>query len=54
MQPYAQGAVVTTSFFTKAAILEASEATKKPIVLVNGLEFATVLARLGLADLDNG
>ena len=47
LQPYAHGAVVTTSFFTKAAILEAAEAAKKPIVLVNGLEFAAVLSRLG-------
>ena len=49
LQPHAQGAVVTTSFFTKAAIAEATEATKKPIVLVNGLEFAAVLSRLGQA-----
>lgn len=49
LQPNAQGAVVTTSFFTKAAIIEASEVTKKPIVLVNGLDFAAVLSRLGQA-----
>jgi len=47
LQLHAQGAIVTTSFFTKAAIIEAAENTKKPIVLVNGIEFATVLARLG-------
>lgn len=47
LQPHAQGAVVTTSFFSKAAITEASEATKKPIVLINGLEFAAILDRLG-------
>jgi hypothetical protein len=47
LQPYAQGALVTTSFFTKAALAEASEVTKKPIVLINGLEFAEVLWRLG-------
>lgn len=51
LQPHAQGAVVTTSFFTKAAVVEASEAAKKPIVLVNGLEFAAVLARLGQAQI---
>jgi len=47
LQPHAHGAVVTTSFFTKAAMAEAAETTKKPIVLVNGLEFAAVLSRLG-------
>lgn len=47
LQPHAHGAVVTTSFFSKAAITEASEATKKPIVLVNGLEFAAILDALG-------
>lgn len=47
LQLHAHGAIVTTSFFTRAAILEATEATKKPIALINGVEFATVLARLG-------
>jgi len=54
LQPHAQGAVVTTSFFTRAAIAEASEATKKPIVLVNGLELAAILSRLGQANLGDG
>jgi len=52
LQIHAHGAIVTTSFFTKAAILEAAEATKKPITLVNGVEFATVLARLGRQEAD--
>lgn len=52
LQPHAQGAVVTTSFFTKAAIAEASESTKKPIVLVNGLDFAAILSRLGQANIN--
>lgn len=52
LQLHAHGAIVTTSFFTKAAILEATEATKKPIVLVNGVEFAAVLARLGRQEAD--
>ncbi len=52
LQPHAHGAVVTTSFFTKAAMAEAAEKAKKPIVLVNGWEFAAVLARLGRLDLD--
>jgi hypothetical protein len=43
LQPQSHGAIVTTSFFSRAAILEATEGTKKPIVLVNGLEFAAAL-----------
>jgi hypothetical protein len=38
LQPYARGAVVTTSHFSKAAELEASETGKLPIVLVDGYE----------------
>jgi len=38
LQPYARGAVVTTSHFSRAAVLEASEAGKLPIVLVDGYE----------------
>lgn len=49
LQPTANGAVVTTSFFTQAAIIEAREVTKKPIVLINGFEFSSVLARLNQA-----
>jgi HJR/Mrr/RecB family endonuclease len=52
LQLHAHGAIVTTSFFTKAAIIEAAEAAKKPIVLVNGVEFAGVLARLGHTEND--
>lgn len=52
LQLHAQGAIVTTSFFTKAAIIEAAEATKKPIVLVNGVEFATILDLLGRREAD--
>lgn len=40
LQPFARGAVVTTSHFSKAAISEASEAGKNPIVLVDGYAFA--------------
>jgi hypothetical protein len=45
LQPHASGAIVTTSFYSRAAILEAAEGAKKPIVLVNGLEFAAILVR---------
>lgn len=43
LQPHARGAVVTTSHFSKAALNEASEAGKQPIVLVNGHDFARIL-----------
>lgn len=45
LQPHANGAIVTASFYSRAAIAEAAEGTKKPIVLVNGLEFAAILVR---------
>lgn len=48
LQPYSHGAIVTTSFYSKAAISEAIAPAKKPIVLVNGLEFSAVLAHLGV------
>jgi len=40
LQPFARGAVVTTSHFSRAAITEASEQGKNPIVLVDGYLFA--------------
>lgn len=43
LSPYAQGAIVTTSHFSKAALLEAAEAGKKPIVLVDGYEAAKLV-----------
>jgi hypothetical protein len=51
LHPHAHGAVVTTSFSSKAAIIEASEAAKRPIVLVNGFEFAAILDALGKTNL---
>jgi hypothetical protein len=44
LQPHAHGAVVTTSHFSKAAMNEASETGKQPIVLVDGFEFAQVVS----------
>ena len=43
LQPFARGAVVTTSHFSKAAINEASEAGKNPITLVDGFRLAKVV-----------
>jgi hypothetical protein len=43
LQPFARGAVVTTSHFSKAAINEASEAGKNPITLVDGFRLSKVV-----------
>jgi len=43
LQPFARGAVVTTSHFSKAAINEASEEGKNPIVLVDGFKLSQVV-----------
>ncbi len=43
LQPFARGAVVTTSHFSKAAINEAGEEGKNPIALVDGLRLSTIV-----------
>ncbi len=43
LQPFAKGAVVTTSHFSKAAINEASEVGKNPITLVDGFRLSKVV-----------
>ena len=43
LQPFAQGALVTTSQFSKAAIKESAEVGKLPIVLVNGYSLASIV-----------
>ena len=43
LQPFAKGAVVTTSHFTKAAIDEAGGEGKNPITLVDGFRLSKVL-----------
>jgi hypothetical protein len=43
LQPFARGAVVTTSHFSKAAINEASEEGKNPITLVDGFRLSKVV-----------
>lgn len=40
---YAQGAIVTTSQFSKAALLEATEDGKQPIVAIDGYDFANIV-----------
>ena len=48
LQPFARGAVVTTSHFSKAAINEATEGGKNPIVLVDGFRLSKVVRDEGL------
>jgi len=48
LRPFARGAVVTTSHFSKAAMLEANESGKNPIVLIDGYQFASVVDTLRL------
>lgn len=43
LQPFARGAVVTTGHFSRAAINEAREEGKNPIVLVDGLRLSQVV-----------
>jgi restriction system protein len=43
LQPFARGAVVTTSHFSKAAINEACEEGKNPITLIDGFRLSKVL-----------
>lgn len=47
LQPFAHGAVVTTSHFTKAAIDEAKALGKNPITLIDGYNLAAVISRIG-------
>ncbi len=49
LQPFARGAVVTTSHYSRAAIAEACEAGKNPIILVDGFAFASLVHSLKIA-----
>lgn len=49
LEPFARGAVVTTSHYSKAAVQEAASAGKAPIVLVDGYSLATIVKRAGIA-----
>ena len=52
LQPFARGAVLTTSHFSKAAINEASEEGKNPIALVDGFRLSKIVLeeKFGLKD----
>jgi hypothetical protein len=43
LQPFARGTIITTSHFSKAAILEAGERGKNPIHLVDGFELSRTI-----------
>lgn len=49
LQPDARGTVVTTSHFSRAALKEAIEPGKKPIVLIDGFEFSRIVATSGVS-----
>jgi restriction endonuclease Mrr len=42
LHPHAKGAIVTTSHYSRAAIAEATDSHKSPIVLVDGYALATL------------
>jgi hypothetical protein len=48
LEPLARGAIVTTSYFSRAAQGESQAAGKSPIVLVDGSEFASIIGKLKL------
>jgi hypothetical protein len=43
LQPFAKGAVITTSHFSKAALNEANEEGKNPIALIDGFRLSKVI-----------
>ncbi len=49
LEPHAWGTLITTSHFSRAAMTEASQGGKRPIVLIEGLEFAGIVARTAVA-----
>ena len=51
LKTFARGVVVTTSHYTKAAVVEANEIGKNPIVLVDGYGFAGIIHSSGV-DID--
>jgi hypothetical protein len=48
LEPFAHGAVVTTSFFSRAALSEAKAIGRQPIVLIDGYHFALTAKLQGL------
>lgn len=48
LEPFARGAVVTTSHYSRAAIAEAAGVGKMPIVLVDGYSLSRIVKRVGM------
>ncbi len=48
LQPHAAGCIVTTSHFSRAALVESSAPGKVPIRAIDGIELANVVASLDL------
>lgn len=48
LQPHAAGCIVTTSHFSRAAVIEAASPGKVPINLIDGYELASIANSLGL------
>lgn len=47
LQPFARGAVITTSHFSKAALIEAHSEGKNPIALVDGFRLSKMILDVG-------
>lgn len=48
LEPFARGAIVTTSHYSRAAMIEATAPGKAPIVLVDGYSLAKTVRQLGM------
>ena len=48
LQAHSRGAIVTTSYYSKAAVREAGESGKTPIVLVDGHSFASLVRKFNI------
>jgi hypothetical protein len=48
LQPHAAGCIVTTSHFSRAAIVESTETGKVPITIVDGYELARIIKSINL------
>lgn len=51
LQPFARGTIVTTSHFSKAALIEANERGKNPIHLIDGFELSRTIIENNSEDL---
>lgn len=49
LKSHGLGCLIATSYFSKAAVAEATEPGKSPITLINGREFASLIVALGIS-----